>query len=281
MANLPLGIGGGLALFTVPQLLAGAARARTHHRWSHRLWACWPRPAPSCSDPCWMCGCEPSGLRGIVVTLLSAGSTVFAFLDIGNLSVLSWAVIGQVFFPEVDADTVGGWFGSLEVEGGGRPAGAMDDHRQYGQIRRHRHGGDPSLPGNHADAGRLRAGRSGSDPAAGGRRAHPAAGAGQAPCGREFGRICARRGGDGPQARGWQLLVLFGLPPASSPYRHARRPRARLSGLGGLRRHRRRGGGHASRVSRVPDRVPAGAPLRRAASSIFRRCVGRALHTQS
>ena len=67
----------------------------------------------------------------MVATLIAAGSSVAAFLNIGNLAVLSSAVVGMLLFSGVNANTIGGWFGSLESKEADAGLGAWMNDRQH------------------------------------------------------------------------------------------------------------------------------------------------------
>src|SRR5579875_2130277 len=114
MANLPLGVCGGLALLTIPQLLAA------RHV---------PEPTIAGITSLGLLAATCAFLLGplldvwfsrkvyaVAATLIAAASSVVAFLNIGDLGVLSLAVVGMLLFSGVNANTIGGWFGSLESE---------------------------------------------------------------------------------------------------------------------------------------------------------------------
>ena len=63
-----------------------------------------------------------------MATLISAASTAGRPVRASATSGCStWAVVGMLLFPGINANTIGGWFGSLEFKEADAPLGALDD----------------------------------------------------------------------------------------------------------------------------------------------------------
>jgi len=112
MANAPLGVAGGLALLTLPQLLAARHVPETSIAGITSLGLL----ASTCAFllgpllDVWLSRRAYAALS----TLVCAASAATALLNVGNLGVLTVAVASMMLFAQVNTNAIGGWFGSLE-----------------------------------------------------------------------------------------------------------------------------------------------------------------------
>lgn len=112
MANAPLGVAGGLALLTVPQLLS----ARHVPEMSIAGITSLGLLASTCAFllgpllDVWLSRRAYAALA----TLICAASAATALLNVTNLGVLTAAVASMMLFAQVNTNAIGGWFGSLE-----------------------------------------------------------------------------------------------------------------------------------------------------------------------